>query len=206
MNQSMRVFGVFTVVSLAGNICTNLIANGTTGKEIGTNSNTIGTGNITNEPPRGKTNNLQTQISFAVTAKLISTSVFTTRIVQFLLYLNLEFQASSSFLCLYRPICVGPGRKPHCWFSHEVAQMLLTNGTIGRTHNTRTVNRQKLKVVDKFTYPGRTLSRAVHIDDVTARIAKASVTFGRLRAKWNQARHQAESIQGCGIDNPLVYT
>ena len=46
------------------------------------------------------------------------------------------------------------------------------------------MNRQKLKVVDKFTYLGSTLSRAVHIDDeVTARIAKASVAFRRLRAK-----------------------
>ena len=43
-----------------------------------------------------------------------------------------------------------------------------------------TVNGQKLKVVDKFTYLGSTLSRAVHIDDeITARIAKASVAFGR---------------------------
>ena len=46
-----------------------------------------------------------------------------------------------------------------------------------------TVNGQKLKVVDKFTYLGSTLSRAVHIDDeVTARIAKASVAFRRFRA------------------------
>ena len=22
-------------------------------------------------------------------------------------------------------ICVGPGRKPHCWFSHEAAQILI---------------------------------------------------------------------------------
>ena len=50
---------------------------------------------------------------------------FTTRIVQFLFYLNLKFQASSSFLCLYRPVCVRPGRKPQCWFSHEAAQMLV---------------------------------------------------------------------------------
>ena len=49
--------------------------------------------------------------------------VFATRIVQFLLYLTPKFQASSSFLCLYRPVCVGPVRKPHCWFSHEVAQI-----------------------------------------------------------------------------------
>ena len=47
---------------------------------------------------------------------------------------------------------------------------------------------QKLKVVDKFTYLGSTLSTAVHIDDeVTARIAKASVAFGRLRANvWER--------------------
>ena len=65
----------------------------------------------------------KTQISFAVTAKLISAVVLATRIVQFLFYLNPKFQASSSFLCLYRPVCVGPGRKPHCWFSHEAAQV-----------------------------------------------------------------------------------
>ena len=47
---------------------------------------------------------------------------------------------------------------------------------------TSTVNGQKLQVVDKFTYLGSTLSKAVHInDEVTARTAKASVAFGRLR-------------------------
>ena len=53
---------------------------------------------------------------------------------------------------------------------------------------TITVNRQKLQVVDKFTYLGSTLSRAVHIDDeVTARTAKASVAFGRLRTNvWER--------------------
>ena len=29
----------------------------------------------------------------------------------------------SSFLCLYRPVCVRPVRKPHCWFSHEAAHI-----------------------------------------------------------------------------------
>ena len=55
--------------------------------------------------------------------KLISAFVFATRIVQFLFYLNPKSQASSSFLCLYRSVCAGPVRKPHCWFSHEAAHL-----------------------------------------------------------------------------------
>ena len=51
------------------------------------------------------------QISFAVTAKMISALVFATRTVQYLHLLNPKFQVSSHFLRLYRPICVGPGRK-----------------------------------------------------------------------------------------------
>ena len=43
--------------------------------------------------------------------------------IPLLLKLNPKFQASSSFLCLYRPVCVGPVRKPDCWFFHEVAHM-----------------------------------------------------------------------------------
>ena len=50
--------------------------------------------------------------------------VFASRIVQFLFYLNPKFQASSSFLCLYRSVYVEPVRKPHCWFSHEAAQFI----------------------------------------------------------------------------------
>ena len=60
----------------------------------------------------------------------------------------------------------------------------------GKLYNepTITVNGQKLKVVDKFTYLGSTLSRAVPIDhEVIARIAKASVAFGRLGANvWER--------------------
>ena len=41
------------------------------------------------------------------------------------LYLNPKFQASSTFLCLYRSVCVGPFQKPHCWFSHEAANMVM---------------------------------------------------------------------------------
>ena len=62
---------------------------------------------------------------------LISAFVFAARIVQFLFYLNPKFQASSSFLCLYRPVCVGPVRKPHCWFSHEVAQIMTKSNGVG---------------------------------------------------------------------------
>ena len=58
---------------------------------------------IAYEPPRGKKQQsayakTKTQISFAVTAKLISAFVFATRIVQFLFYLTSKFQASSFLL------------------------------------------------------------------------------------------------------------
>ena len=80
------------------------------------------------EPPHGKTNNLhmRKQRRRSASRKLISAFVFATRIVQFLFYLNPKFQASSSFLCLYRSVCVGPVRKPHCWFSHEAVLILIT--------------------------------------------------------------------------------
>ena len=58
-----------------------------------------------------------------VTAKLISAFNFATQIIQSLFYLNPKFQASSHLLQLYL-ICVEPGRKPDCWFSHDVAQIL----------------------------------------------------------------------------------
>ena len=58
----------------------------------------------------------KTQISFVVTAKLISVFVFATKIVQSLYFLNPKFQASSHLLWLYSPVCVGPGRKPRRLF------------------------------------------------------------------------------------------
>ena len=64
------------------------------------------------------------QISFAVTAKLISTFVFATWIVQYLYFLNPKFPASSHFLCLCRLVCVGPVQKPHYWFSDKVAHII----------------------------------------------------------------------------------
>ena len=53
----------------------------------------------------------KTQISFAVTAKLISAFVFATWIVHFLFFLNPKFQASNHLLWLHSPVCVEPGRK-----------------------------------------------------------------------------------------------
>ena len=54
----------------------------------------------------------KTQISFSVTAKLISAFVFATRTEQFLPFLNTKFQASSYLQWLYSSVYVGPGRKP----------------------------------------------------------------------------------------------
>ena len=68
--------------------------------------------------------NKKAQISFAVTAKLISTFVFATLIVESLYFLNPKFQASSHLLWLYSPVCVGPGRNPEDRFSQNEAQIL----------------------------------------------------------------------------------
>ena len=65
----------------------------------------------------------KTLISFAVTAKLISAFVFATWIVWTLFFLNPKFQASSRRLYPFSLVCVGPGPKPECWFSHDTAHM-----------------------------------------------------------------------------------
>ena len=65
------------------------------------------------EPHREKTGFLPRRKQRRRSAsRLISAFAFATRIVQFLFYLNPKFQASSLLLSLYRPVCVGPGRKP----------------------------------------------------------------------------------------------
>ena len=64
------------------------------------------------------------QISFAVSAKLISAFVFATRTVQFPYFLNPKFPTSSHLLYLYSSVCVGPVWKLHCWFSHDAAQII----------------------------------------------------------------------------------
>ena len=64
------------------------------------------------EPYHEKKTKTKAQISFAVTAQLISAFVFLTRIVQSLFFLYLKFQASGHLLQVHRPVCVGPGQKP----------------------------------------------------------------------------------------------
>ena len=66
----------------------------------------------------------KTQISFAVTAKLISAFVFATQIVQSLYFLNPKFQASSHPVWLYSMVSVGPGWESEDRFSHEAQFMI----------------------------------------------------------------------------------
>ena len=63
----------------------------------------------------------KTQISFGVTAKLISAFVFATWIEHSLFFLNAKFQASSHLVWLYSPVCVGPEDR----FSQNKAQLIL---------------------------------------------------------------------------------
>ena len=61
----------------------------------------------------------KTQISFAVTAKLISVFVFAARIVQSLFFLNRNFKLLACFCdCDW---FVSDGLNPDCWFSHAQA-------------------------------------------------------------------------------------
>ena len=52
--------------------------------------------------------------------------VFATGIVQFIYFLNPKFPASNHLLCLYSPVCVGPGWNPNCWFSHTQALIIFS--------------------------------------------------------------------------------
>ena len=69
----------------------------------------------------------KTQISFAVTAKLISVFVFTTRIVHSLSFLNTKFQASRHFVRLRSLICVDLVGNPEDRFSDVAAQLRYWN-------------------------------------------------------------------------------
>ena len=74
----------------------------------------------------------KSQISFAVTARLISAFVFATGIIQllhFLNYKNPKLPGSSHLKCLYSSVCVRPIPKPHCCFSRDAAHLELINST-----------------------------------------------------------------------------
>ena len=53
------------------------------------------------------------QISYEVTAQLISTVVLVTRILQFLSYLNPKFKDNPAYVAVHDRV-----RNPGCWFSH----------------------------------------------------------------------------------------
>ena len=69
------------------------------------------------------------QISFVVTAKLISVFVFATRIVQSLFFLNPKFQVSSHSMWLPSLVCVGPVWKPRRPVFSERGSFYVVNDT-----------------------------------------------------------------------------
>ena len=40
------------------------------------------------------------------------------------MYIALGKEQTTHLQCVHRPVCVGPVRKQHCWFSHEGAHHL----------------------------------------------------------------------------------
>ena len=56
--------------------------------------------------------------------------VFATQIGQYLYFLNPKFHASSHLLWLYSLVCVRPGLKPECWFSHDATHIMSQFGFI----------------------------------------------------------------------------
>ena len=75
----------------------------------------------------------KTQISFVVTAKLISVFVFTTLKIQSLYFLNPKFQVSSHLQWLSSRVCVGPGRNPRrpvFWRRGSIGSVLKFKGSL----------------------------------------------------------------------------
>ena len=85
-------------------------------------------GHVTCENQQSAKAKTKVQISFAVTAKLISAFVFATRMVQFFYFLNANSQPLTIF-CDYCQVCVGPVQNPNCSFSHAQAQLLICGCT-----------------------------------------------------------------------------
>ena len=119
------------------------------------------------------------QISFAVTAKLISAFVFATRIVQSLYFLNPKFQASSHLVWLYSPVCVGPGWKPRRpvfsqrgSYNLQLTEELIQNG----------YNRMKASVsIEDATHQSSVRSAQFPLDEAYIATAKYCDAFLRLK-------------------------
>ena len=73
------------------------------------------------------------QISYAVTAQLISAFVFATWIEQSLYFRNPKFRASSHLQWLHSLVRVRPGWNPYCWFSDVAAYLQFYCKTIETT-------------------------------------------------------------------------
>ena len=58
-------------------------------------------------------------------------NVLASWIVQYPYFLNPKFQASSNLQWLYSLVCVRPGQKSLCWFSHVAANLMRKTDQIG---------------------------------------------------------------------------
>ena len=70
---------------------------------------------------------------------------------KYLYNLNPKFQASSHLLLLYRPVCVGPGRKPRRpVFSERGSTLVFTNnkGTDQPAHERRLVDAYVIRCIN----------------------------------------------------------
>ena len=112
------------------------------------------------------------QISFAVTAKLISVFVFATKIVQSLYFPNTKFQASSYLLLLYSLVCVRPGRKPRRPVFSQRGLNRVGSAEVwcfwySVTHWLDPTVREKFiqRLIRLFTCPNTDSSRAVSVED-----------------------------------------
>ena len=140
---------------------------------------------MTYEPRHKKTDfayaKTKTQISFAVTAKLISAFVFATRIVQSLYFLNPKFYASRHILWQYSPVYIGPGRKPR-------RPVFSQRGS----YNVDSLNRQRVcyKSVKDFVEK--------EVNKTRLRLVLIILIINALPAKW--------SFTGCTIFRLSVFS
>ena len=88
-----------------------------------------------------------------------------TRIVQFLYFLIPKFPVSNNLLCLYSPVCVGPGQNPNCWFSHAQAQTVFLQQVLYRKDSLIFLNHETGKILNVNIGPSdeRTNARQLFI-------------------------------------------